>query len=173
MVSTDNAIELNGVFAPDLKEFLFARPHCWGSDAVHSELVDGVWTVQRELLLSPGRLGRWPTRWPSRRKDARSSSSAATQAASGQLTSGAAGASKASGRQRRCYPRDRYRRRRVGPVVVGDGSLYFIVESGRRYRAAQQLVQSAAPQGWKLRQPCSGAGANQQRIRNLQYLCLT
>lgn len=54
VVSTDDAIELNGVFAPDLKEFFFARLIDGVQTMFHSELVDGVWTVPRELLLFPG-----------------------------------------------------------------------------------------------------------------------
>ena len=53
VVSTDDAIELNGVFAPDLKEFFFARLIDGVQTMFHSELVEGVWTVPRELLLFP------------------------------------------------------------------------------------------------------------------------
>ena len=53
VVSTD-AIELNGVFAPDLKEFFFARRIDGVQTMYHSELVDGVWSVPRPLLLFPG-----------------------------------------------------------------------------------------------------------------------
>src|SRR5688500_20349454 len=53
IVSTD-AIELNGVFAPDLKEFFFARLIDGVQTMFHSELVDDEWTVPRELLLFPG-----------------------------------------------------------------------------------------------------------------------
>ena len=56
VVSTDDAIELNGVFAPDLKEFFFARLIAGVQTMFHSELVDGVWTVPRELLLFPGQI---------------------------------------------------------------------------------------------------------------------
>ena len=52
-MSTD-AIELNGVFAPDLKEFFFARLIDGVQTMHHSELVDGVWSVPRPLLLFPG-----------------------------------------------------------------------------------------------------------------------
>src|SRR5688500_13166264 len=53
IVSTD-AIELNGVFAPDLKEFFFARLIDKIQTMHHSELVDGVWSAPRPLLLFPG-----------------------------------------------------------------------------------------------------------------------
>lgn len=53
IVSTD-AIELNGVFAPDLTEFFFARLIDGVQTMYHSELVDGVWSVPRPLLLFPG-----------------------------------------------------------------------------------------------------------------------
>lgn len=51
-VSTD-AIELNGVFTPDLKEFFFARLIDGVQTMYHSELVDGMWTAPRPLLLFP------------------------------------------------------------------------------------------------------------------------
>ncbi len=53
VVSTD-AIELNGVFAPDLKEFFFARLIDGVQTMYHAEFVDGVWSVPRPLLLFPG-----------------------------------------------------------------------------------------------------------------------
>jgi hypothetical protein len=57
IVSTD-AIELNGVFTPDLKEFFFARLIDRVQTIYHSELVDGIWTAPRPLLLLPdGRRG--------------------------------------------------------------------------------------------------------------------
>lgn len=52
MVSTD-AIELNGVFTPDLKGFFFARLIDGVQTMYHSELVDGMWTAPRPLLLFP------------------------------------------------------------------------------------------------------------------------
>ena len=52
MVSTD-AIELNGVFTPDLKEFFFARLIDGVQTMYHSELVNGVWNTPRPLLLFP------------------------------------------------------------------------------------------------------------------------
>ena len=52
IVSTD-AIELNGVFTPDMREFFFAR----GMDAqptiFHSQRIDGAWSAPRELFLYP------------------------------------------------------------------------------------------------------------------------
>ena len=53
IVSTD-AIELNGVFAPDMKEFFFARLIDKIQTMHHSQLVDGVWSAPRPLLLFPG-----------------------------------------------------------------------------------------------------------------------
>jgi hypothetical protein len=53
VVSTD-AIELNGVFAPDLSEFFFARLINGVQTMHHSELVDGEWSAPRPLLLFPG-----------------------------------------------------------------------------------------------------------------------
>ena len=51
IVSTD-AVELNGVFSPDMKEFFFARRMDDGVTTMfHSELVDGAWTAPRELPL--------------------------------------------------------------------------------------------------------------------------
>ena len=51
IVSTD-AVELNGVFAPDMKEFFFARRVDDGVTTMfHSELVEGAWTAPRELPL--------------------------------------------------------------------------------------------------------------------------
>jgi hypothetical protein len=51
IVSTD-AVELNGVFAPDMKEFFFARRMDDGVTTMfHAELVDGKWTAPRELSL--------------------------------------------------------------------------------------------------------------------------
>jgi len=53
IVSTD-AIELNGVFAPDLTEFFFARLIDGVQTMHHSQLVNGVWSAPRPLLLFPG-----------------------------------------------------------------------------------------------------------------------
>jgi hypothetical protein len=53
-VSTD-AIELNGVFSPDLREFYFTRV-VDGVDTMHQIiLADGRWRSPRELLLLPNR----------------------------------------------------------------------------------------------------------------------
>ena len=53
IVSTD-AVELNTVFTPDLKEMVFARAIDGVATMFHSRLVDGAWTTPRELLLFPG-----------------------------------------------------------------------------------------------------------------------
>jgi hypothetical protein len=53
VVSTD-AIELNGVFAPDLKEFFFARLIEGVQTMYHAVLVDGAWSAPSPLLLFPG-----------------------------------------------------------------------------------------------------------------------
>ena len=53
IVSTD-AVELNTVFTPDLKEMFFARAIDRVPSMFHSRLVDGAWTTPRELLLFPG-----------------------------------------------------------------------------------------------------------------------
>ena len=53
VVSTE-AIELNGVFAPGLTEFFFARLIDGVQTMFHAALVDGSWTRPRELLLFPG-----------------------------------------------------------------------------------------------------------------------
>lgn len=54
LVSTD-AIELNGVFSPDLREFYFTRV-VDGVDTMHQIiLADGRWRSPRELLLLPNR----------------------------------------------------------------------------------------------------------------------
>lgn len=53
VVSTD-AIELNGVFTPDLTEFFFARLIDGVQTMYHSVLVDGAWSAPRPLLLFPG-----------------------------------------------------------------------------------------------------------------------
>jgi hypothetical protein len=53
VVSTD-LVELNGVFAPDMKEFFFARRVDDGVTTMfHSEFVDGAWRAPRELPLFP------------------------------------------------------------------------------------------------------------------------
>lgn len=52
VVSTD-AIELNGVFAPDLMEFFFARLIDGVQTMYHSQLAAGVWSTPRPLLLFP------------------------------------------------------------------------------------------------------------------------
>ena len=54
LVSTD-AIELNGVFSPDLREFYFTRV-VDGVDTMHQiRVADGTWGTPRELLLLPNR----------------------------------------------------------------------------------------------------------------------
>ena len=53
IVSTD-AIELNGVFTPDLTEFFFARLIDGVQTMYHSVLGDGAWSAPRPLLLFPG-----------------------------------------------------------------------------------------------------------------------
>lgn len=52
VVSTD-AIELNGVFTPDLTEFFFARLIDGVQTMYHSERVGGVWSAPRPLRLFP------------------------------------------------------------------------------------------------------------------------
>jgi hypothetical protein len=52
VVSTD-AIELNGVFTPDFREFFFARLIDGIQTMHHSVLEDGGWTAPRPLLLFP------------------------------------------------------------------------------------------------------------------------
>jgi hypothetical protein len=54
IVSTD-AIELNGVFAPDMKEFFFTRTVDGTPTMFHSELTGGAWSPPRPLMLYPGR----------------------------------------------------------------------------------------------------------------------
>ena len=53
--SVPEAIELNGVFTPDLKEFFFARLIEGVQTMHHSVLTDGVWSAPRPLLLFAGR----------------------------------------------------------------------------------------------------------------------
>ena len=53
IVSTD-AIELNGVFTPDMREFFFARGRGGEPTIFHSRLTDNGWSAPRELLLYPG-----------------------------------------------------------------------------------------------------------------------
>jgi hypothetical protein len=53
LVSTD-AVELNTVFAPDLKEMFFARAAGGVTSMFHARLVNGTWTPPRELPLFPG-----------------------------------------------------------------------------------------------------------------------
>jgi hypothetical protein len=52
IVSTD-AIELNGVFTPDMREFFFARGTGSQPTIFHSQLTGGVWGAPRELFLYP------------------------------------------------------------------------------------------------------------------------
>jgi hypothetical protein len=56
VVSTD-AIELNGVFTPDLKEFFFARLIDGVQTMYHAVLIDGAWSAPRPLLLFPCQSG--------------------------------------------------------------------------------------------------------------------
>lgn len=53
IVSTD-AIELNGVFTPDMREFFFARRVGDQPTIFHSRLTGGAWSAPRELPLYPG-----------------------------------------------------------------------------------------------------------------------
>jgi hypothetical protein len=53
VVSTD-AIELNGVFTPDFREFFFARMIDGVQTLHHSVLENGTWTEPRPLMLFPG-----------------------------------------------------------------------------------------------------------------------
>lgn len=54
IVSTD-AIELNGVFAPDMKEFFFTRIIEGTPTMFHSQLAGAVWSAPRPLMLYPGK----------------------------------------------------------------------------------------------------------------------
>jgi hypothetical protein len=54
VVNTD-AVELNGVFTPDMREFFFARGIDGGRPTIfHSQIADGRWSAPRELRLYPG-----------------------------------------------------------------------------------------------------------------------
>ena len=54
IVNTD-AVELNSVFSPDMREFFFARGSAGGRPTMfHSQLADGRWSPPRELMLYPG-----------------------------------------------------------------------------------------------------------------------
>lgn len=53
IVSTE-AIELNGVFAPDMREFFFTRIIDRTPTMFHSRLAGGAWTEPRPLMLYPG-----------------------------------------------------------------------------------------------------------------------
>ena len=54
VVSTD-AIELNGVFTPDMREFFFARGSGGEPPTIfHSRLTGGAWSAPRELPVYPG-----------------------------------------------------------------------------------------------------------------------
>jgi hypothetical protein len=53
IVSTD-AIELNGVFAPDMKEFFFTRVIEGTPTMFHSQLAARAWSEPRPLMLYPG-----------------------------------------------------------------------------------------------------------------------
>ena len=130
IVSTD-AIELNGVFTPDMREFFFARGTGPEPTLFHSRLTDGTWSAPRELPLYPGQaralavdmavspdgnelffLGNYrppgatgaanPDIWRSRR-------------VKGEWTTAERVAAPVSTEAREIYP-----------TVVGDGSLYFI-----------------------------------------------
>lgn len=54
IVSTD-AIELNGVFAPDMKEFFFTRVIEGTPTMFHSQLTAETWSAPKPLMLYPGR----------------------------------------------------------------------------------------------------------------------
>ena len=53
IVSTD-AVELNAVFAPDMKEFFFTRVIEGTPTMFHSQMTDGSWSAPRPLLVYPG-----------------------------------------------------------------------------------------------------------------------
>ena len=53
IVSTD-AIELNAVFTPDMREFFFARGSVGEPTIFHSRLTGGAWSAPRELPVYPG-----------------------------------------------------------------------------------------------------------------------
>lgn len=53
VVSTD-AIELNGVFTPDGREFFFTRLVDGVDTMFHSRLAEGAWSAPRPLMLYPG-----------------------------------------------------------------------------------------------------------------------
>jgi hypothetical protein len=53
IVSTD-AVELNGVFTPDMREFFFTRTADGTPTLHHSQLVGGAWSAPRPLMLYPG-----------------------------------------------------------------------------------------------------------------------
>jgi hypothetical protein len=54
VVSTE-AVELNGVFTPDMKEFFFTRNFEGTPTMFHSQLTRGAWSAPRPLMLYPGK----------------------------------------------------------------------------------------------------------------------
>ena len=54
VVSTESAIELNGVFSPDGREFFFTRVVEKIFTMFHSRLADGKWSAPRPLMVYPG-----------------------------------------------------------------------------------------------------------------------
>jgi len=129
VVSTD-AIELNGVFAPDLKEFFFARLIDGVQTMYHAELVDSAWSAPRPLLLFPGQtravaddmtvspdgrelyfLGNHPH---SHAADVRSADIWRSRRVNGRWSTAEVMPPPISTEASEVYP-----------VVVGDGSLYF------------------------------------------------
>jgi hypothetical protein len=155
IISTD-AVELNGVFTPDMREFFFARGMGGEPTMFHSRLTDGVWSAPRELFLYPGQaralavdmavspdgrelffLGNYrppgatgavnPDIWRSRRVN-------------GAWTTAEMVPAPVSTDAREVYP-----------TVVGDGSLYFTsnrpgsVGSSSVYRAQRRPDGSFAP----------------------------
>ena len=129
VVSTD-AIELNGVFTPDLTEFFFARLVDGVQTMHHAVLIDGAWSAPRPLLLFPGQsravaddmavspdgrelyfLGIHPHSQP---VSARSTDIWRSRRVDGRWSTAEVMAAPISTEAGEVYP-----------VVVGDGSLYF------------------------------------------------
>ena len=152
LVSTD-AIELNGVFSPDLREFYFTRV-VDGVDTMHEIIfADGKWTLPRELLLFPN--------------DARAEAADMVLSRDGQELFFLAGFPRATAAEKQNY--DIWRSRRVGngwseaelvpapistpgyeyyPSFGPDGSLYINSNrdgTGAIYRAARLADGTFAP----------------------------
>ena len=172
VVSTD-AIELNGVFTPDLKEFFFARLIDGVQTMYHAVLVDGAWTAPRPLLLFPGQsravaddmavspdgrelyfLGNHPH---SHAAGVRSADIWRSRRVSGKWSTAEVVPPPISTEASEVYP-----------VVVGDGSLYFT--SNRPGTRAQQSVQSAATSRRELCRPRPRGPADQRRVRRRRCL---